>query len=384
MLNRFAVALLAMTGLTQPLLAQDLFLDETVGFPADVFFISNEVPGMVVAVTRQGERAVYGFGTIAEKGDPAPNGDTTMRIGSITKVFTGLVLAHLVSEGTVGLTDTLQQHLPDLPIPERDHPIRLVDLVTHAAGFPHELVVYDDGGDRTDDDGVPDDESKYSIENYRRNLEGNPLLFAPGTGMLYSNIGFDLLGMALREAAGVDDFSGLVTSRVLDPLGLEATGYEPSEAARANMFTGHLWTGKPLPDRPTPPNNEGSSSLVTTANDMLDFLEWNLARFSPDGAEVRLLSQSPVLVRDALSPASNMDESGHLDAIALGWVVMWPEGDRPLILQKSGLANGVISYIAFSPYREVGIFIAINKYDFPAVAAMTQFANALIGQLAPR
>lgn len=123
---------------------------------------------------------------------------------------------------------------------------------------------------------------------------------------------------------------------------------------------------------------------MTTANDMLDFLEWNLNRFGTEGAEARMLSQAPVLVRDALYPVSNMDESGHLDAIALAWVVMWPEGDRPLILQKSGLANGVISYIAFSPYRGVGVFIAINEYDFPAVSEMTSFANRLIAELAPR
>lgn len=372
MLIRFAVASLALTALVQPLSAQKLALDEVVGFPSGIFFIGAEVPGMVIGVTRDRERATYGFGKISEDGAPKePDGDTTMRIGSITKIFTGLLLAHLVTEGTVKLTDALQMHMPDLSFPSSEHPIRLVDLATHAAGFAHELNDYGD------------EENKYTVENYQRNLDENELNFEPGTGMIYSNIGFDLLGMALERAAQ-SDLSELVASRILDPLGLADTGYEPSEAAKANMFTGYLWTGKDLPDRPTPRNNEGSSSLVATTNDMLAFLEWNLDRFGTEGAQARMLSQAPVLVRDALAPVSGMDESGPLDAIALGWVVMWPEGDRPLILQKSGLANGIITYAAFSPYRGVGVFIAINKYDFPMVAEMTTFANGLIAQLAPR
>lgn len=372
MLNRFAIAFLSVTTLAQPLHAQDLFLDETVGFPSFILFNSIDVPGMVVAVTRDGERAVYGHGMIAE-GGPEPDGNTAMRVGSITKVFTGLVLAHLVTDGTVRLTDDVQGYLPDdLLLPQNDHPIRLVDLATHAAGFPHELAIYGE------------EEDKYTIGNYRENFENDPPLFAAGTGMLYSNIGFDLLGMALEHAADVEAFPDLVESRVLEPLGLKATGYTPSDAAKLNMFTGHLWTGDPWQDEPTRRHNEASSSLVTTAYDMLAFLEWNLDRFGTEGAQARMLSQAPVLVRDALDPVSNMDESGHLDAIALGWVVMWPEGDRPLILQKSGLANGVVSYLAFSPYRRVGIFIAINEYDFPAVSEITGFANGLITQLAPR
>ena len=73
-----------------------------------------------------------------------------------------------------------------------------------------------------------------------------------------------------------------------------------------------------------------------------------------------------------------------MDAISLGWIVMMPKGDRPLILQKAGGLQGVFSYAAFAPMRGVGVFVAINKFDFAAAMMMANVANDLIGDLAPR
>jgi D-alanyl-D-alanine-carboxypeptidase/D-alanyl-D-alanine-endopeptidase len=81
---------------------------------------------------RDGETAVAGFGRISDGVDRAPDGDTLMRVGSLTKVFTGAILASLVADGTVRLTDRLDKHLDwNVPVPARDgRPIRLIVLVT--------------------------------------------------------------------------------------------------------------------------------------------------------------------------------------------------------------------------------------------------------------
>ncbi len=69
-----------------------------------------------------------------------PDGKTLFRIGSITKAFTGAVLASLVADGVVKFTDPLQKHLGwEVKIPSKDGKnIRLIDLVTHASGLPRE------------------------------------------------------------------------------------------------------------------------------------------------------------------------------------------------------------------------------------------------------
>ena len=73
-----------------------------------------------------------------------------------------------------------------------------------------------------------------------------------------------------------------------------------------------------------------------------------------------------------------------MDAMGLGWVIMAPEGDRPLILQKAGGLQGIFSYVAFAPARNIGVMVAINTFDFNAGMAMAKAANDLIAELAPR
>ena len=79
-----------------------------------------------------------------------------------------------------------------------------------------------------------------------------------------------------------------------------------------------------------------------------------------------------------------MDESGRMDALALAWVIIAPEGDRPLILQKAGGLEGVFTYVAFAPARNLGVMAAINAFDFNAGMAMAKAANDFIAELAPR
>jgi hypothetical protein len=85
-----------------------------------------------------------------------------------------------------------------------------------------------------------------------------------------------------------------------------------------------------------------------------------------------------------LNAVFGMDESGHMDAMGLGWVIMAPDGDRPLILQKVGGLQGVFSYVAFAPARGIGVCAAINAFDVGAGLAMAKTANDLIMELAPR
>ena len=128
----------------------------------------------------------------------------------------------------------------------------------------------------------------------------------------------------------------------------------------------------------------GASSLYSTTNDILKWLDWHLDRFSPQDAEMRLLDHAAYVQRDGLNPVYGLDESGRMDAMGLGWVVMEPDGDRPLILQKAGGLQGMFVYVAFAPTRDIGAFVAINQFDFGAAMNMATVVNGLIAQLAPR
>jgi hypothetical protein len=127
---------------TAPAGAASPLLDDTVDFTGTFIFLGANVPGLVIAVVRNGESVVHGYGETTKGNGKPPDGDTLMRVGSITKVFTGATLASMVADGKVGFTDRLQDKLGwNVAIPELDHkPIRLIDLhVRLAARTGHEI-----------------------------------------------------------------------------------------------------------------------------------------------------------------------------------------------------------------------------------------------------
>lgn len=369
-----AVAALSLATMAR---AEDKLLNEIVEFNGAILFLESRVPAMILGAVRNGETIVVGFGETSDGSGKTPDGQTMLRIGSITKAFTGQVLADLVGKGSVKFTDRLQDRLGwQVKVPERGgRQIRLIDLATHTSGLPREV-------ERPP--GPPDDPfATLTREAYVKGLQSDPLLFAPGTGGLYSNFAFDLLAAALANAVG-KPYEALLKQSVLDPVGLKHTVLALREGDASRLLQGHNFDGKPMPNVRATEVMAGASSLYSTPNDILRWLAWHLDRFSPQGAELRLLDHAAYVPRDGLVPAAGFDEAGHMDALGLGWIVMAPKGDRPLILQKAGGLQGIFSYAAFAPTRGVGVFIAINQFNVGAFTAMAAAANGLIEQLAPR
>jgi serine-type D-Ala-D-Ala carboxypeptidase/endopeptidase len=196
-------------------------------------------------------------------------------------------------------------------------------------------------------------------------------------------MGFDLLAAAL-SAASHKPYPDLLRERITQPLGMTDTVFTLSEGQRARLMQGHDFGGEALPEVPTGSIIFGSGGLYSTVDDVLTRLQWHLDRFSTQDAEMRLVDHAVWLQRDGLSPVHGFDESGHMDALGLAWIVMMPQGNRPLILQKAGGLQGVFCYAAFAPSRGVGAFIAINQFDLGAATAMAAAVNDLIATLAPR
>ncbi len=197
MRRREALALLAGAAVPWPLSAwgAEPLLEETAGFAAQIFFLAAKPPAFVLGVTRDGETAVFGFGKRGADAPEEPKADTLFRVGSITKVFTGQVLASLAADGVVKLADPVTKYAPEFDaVQSKDRPIRLIDLATHSAGLPREVPR---------EEGPPDNPFLHvTREAYAAWMKANPLLFPPGTAVSYSNFGFDVLAAALSAAGG--------------------------------------------------------------------------------------------------------------------------------------------------------------------------------------
>jgi D-alanyl-D-alanine-carboxypeptidase/D-alanyl-D-alanine-endopeptidase len=360
-----------------PARAEDKLLTEAVNFTGTLTYLTTKVPGFILVAVRNGEIAFAGFGKISDKNDKPPDADTMFRIGSVSKVFCGEVLASMVLDGKVRFTDRLQDRLGyNVTLPERaGHPIRLIDLVTQSSGLPREIPRAD--GPPNDPFGTNTREAQIA------DLQTDPLLFPPGTAAFYSNYGFDLLGAALANAGG-KPYADLLKERVLDPAGMKDTVFNLRAGDEARVMQGHDFDGSPMVAAHTPTSIECAGGLHTTANDMSRWMRWHLDRFAATDRELRLLDHAAYLYRDGLTVVSGLDDAGTMDAMGLGWVINMPTNDRPLILQKTGGLQGVFSYLAIAPTRGVAAFFVMNEFSTGGFTAAVAATNGLIAQLAPR
>jgi D-alanyl-D-alanine-carboxypeptidase/D-alanyl-D-alanine-endopeptidase len=300
-----------------------------------------------------------------------------MRVGSITKPFTGQVLAHLAAEGKVKLTTPLVDLVPefaDAKDPNFNN-VRLLDLVTHAGGFPREVPHEPGSGS--------DPFAPITPDAFAAWIKENRLLFEPGTSVLYSNFGFDLLAIALSNAAK-KPYPELLKELITAPLGMKDTVFEPGDEQRSRLMRTQSPDGEDLPVVPTGPVIVGSGGLYSTPNDLMRWMKWHLDRFGRDGAEVRALDHALYLPRDGLKTVAGMDHAGEMDAIGLAWIGMMPKDNQPFILQKTGGLQGEFNYIAFAPARNAAVFVSINKFDLAAGDELGKFANDLLTNIAPR
>ena len=238
-------------------------------------------PGMVVGVTQAGRRSVFAHG-FADTVSRAVDEHTLFEIGSITKLFTALLLAEMAHMGEVEFDEPVAALLPPgTRVPDRNgKPITLLQLAGHTAGLP-----------RIPPDLPPDSPEPYA--GYTRErlyafLADHKLVRTPGEEFEYSNLGAGLLGHALGLRAG-QDYEDLIASRILQPLGMHSTAIHLSSALIARFASGHDDSGEPVPawDMGV---LAGAGGIRSTAPDILKFLEALMDGAAPLATAAALLA----------------------------------------------------------------------------------------------
>ncbi len=349
--------------------AADRILTEASDLGGYVLFVNSGAPGMVLAIVRDEQSVVVGYGETEKGNGHAPDGSSLVRLNSITKVFATEVVASLVADGKLRLTDPLQRFAGDAKVPvSGPRPMTLLDLATHSAGLPREMGNPPPG---TNPRAWPTRDERWAwLPDYR-------LAWAPGTAAAYSNIGFDLLADA-AETAGGQPYPELLRARVTAPLGMADTGFTPTAEQCARLMVGSGFGG-PASCVDTHAT-DGSGGLYSTGKDMAVWLRHNID--DPDGTLA--LSHAVYRPRQSIPAAIGFDEAGPMAGLGLGWVSVAAAGIHPALIAKSGAGLGFMSYVVFAPGRHVGVFIVVNRVDFGTFAGLTEGANGLVASLATR
>ena len=297
--------------------------------------------GIVVGVIDASGRRIVSHGVRA-KGDTRPlDGDTVFEIGSMTKVFTSLILADMVRKGEVKLDDPLQKYLPaNVHVPERGgKQITLVDLATHTSALPSLPTNFKPKA-------AENPYADYTLDQLWTYLNGYALTRDIGVQYAYSNMAVGLLGLALTRRAGAADYETLVRTRVLRPLGLKDTAIALTPSMKARLATGHTATLSPTANWDLPVF-AGAGALRSTANDMLAFLAAELG-FRDTPLKAAMVDEYTLVRRKAGGP---MD-------VALGWhIAKFSTGE---VIWHNGGTGGYRTYFGFDPKLRIGAVVLTN------------------------
>ncbi len=251
----------------------------------------------------EGERyGIVHLGSSSPAGKNA-NNLTIYEIGSVSKVFTGLLLADAVVRGEIDLNAAADVANPaGIRLPSRDgRSIKWIDLSTHRSGLP-----------RLPGNLLPTDSTNpyrdYDSKKAAEFLNSYELPRQPGDSQEYSNLGTSVLGYLVAQKAG-KSYQQLLRERIAEPLHMTDCTVSLSSDQKKRLATPHdrfgsatsLWTFADLP---------GAGGIHATMRDMMRFAKAQLT--PPDGTLGEAIELAWKQHREA-------DASGP--AMGLGWMI---------------------------------------------------------------
>ncbi|WP_030753905.1 serine hydrolase [Streptomyces griseus] len=316
----------------------------------------GRAPSFVGAVARGGGMVWSGSRSCVD--GHAPDADTQYRIGSITKVFTAVLVLRLRDEGLLGLDDPLEKHLPGTGVGEAT----VAQLLGHTAGLAAETP--SPWWERTPGSSRP------ALPDV---LGDAPVLHPAGRSFHYSNPGYTLLGSLVEAVRGVSWEEALRTE-VLEPLGLDRTTVDPV-APHASGWAVHPWADVMLPE---PSEDLGvmapAGQLWSTATDLCRF-----GLFLAEGDDRVLSAASVAEMRVPVGPPAVGDPGmGY----GLGLQVAHQEGGT--LIGHGGSLPGFVAGIWIDVEEGlVGVALA-NATSGPATGVVAADLVRIVAEAEPR
>lgn len=319
-----------------------------------------QVPGMAIAVVKDGKVLLArGYG-VRRMGDPAPvDANTCFQIASNTKAFTTALLAQLVDSGRLAWDDPVTKYLPWFQLSDpwvtREFTIR--DLVTHRSGLglgAGDLLWF---------------HSNYSAEDVVRRLRAARPVTSFRSAYAYDNVLYIAAGLVIEAVTG-QRWSDVVRQRIFTPLGMTAAGTDIALMSTADAATAHSLSGGRLHIVPldTIDNTLPAGGIIANVTDLA---KWMIARldsgaipgggrlFSARQAAEMWSPQTILPIGDA--PAALAGLRPNFAAYGLGWSLRDYRGHK-IVSHDGGLA-GMTSRTLLVPDLKLGIVMLTNAEE---------------------
>ena len=263
--------------------------------------------------------------------------DSLFEIGSISKTFTGLMLARMVAEGKTRLDEPVRELLPPGTVAKPAHAeITLLDLATHHSGMPPMPNNFH-----------PADRSNpyadYGPDKLYAYVAKHGVAKPRDATFEYSNLGVGLLGQALAVRSG-RSYADQLREQITGPLGMSDTVVTLSEEQQRRFLQGHDAKHRPVHAWDLD-GLAGAGAIRSTAGDMVTYLEANL---HPE--------KYPAL-SSALTSSHLVRDSAGGGQIALAWIYA---ADKGMYLHN-GATVGFTSHAFFIPRGDCAVVVLMNS-----------------------
>lgn len=295
-------------------------------------------PGIVVGIIDADGPHYYSFGTTSLDGE-AVDEHTIYEIGSISKTFTGILLAQMVKAGKVSLDDPVQKYLPEsVKMPKwEDQEITLGHLSDHTSSLPRLPS-------NLDPEDMTNPYADYTVEDLYAFLNGYELTREIGSEYEYSNLAQGLLGHVLARSVA-KSYEELMIDSIAKPLGMTETKIVLDRAMQSQLAPGHSM-GKQVPNWDLP-TLAGAGAIRSSLHDMLIYLAANMG-----------LKETSLYPAMQLSHQPRHDKAGN-NQVGLAWVTSkGADGD---ILWHNGGTGGYRAFAGFVKETGKGVVVLTNS-----------------------
>jgi D-alanyl-D-alanine carboxypeptidase len=315
----------------------------------EAFHNNDDAPGTLIAIKKA--NLLLWVGTMGksrmESGTPM-KACTPFRTGSITKVFTAVVVLKLVEQGKLQLEDKLAVLLPETKnkIPKAEL-ITVRQLLNHTSGITDPKN--DDPAYIAQITNDPESIGKMSMaERLRRFVYGRPLHFEPGTGSHYANSGYWLLGEIIEHIMH-KPMQDVLVEMIFKPVGMVDSYYEKRNNPRLSYGYTYMHGNLVEVSRWDAADGDAdpSSGVISTAEDLMKF---GFALFTGNLLSARSMQE---MLTISVTP-----DCGSNCAYALG-IESWNAG----VLKgfgKNGTSIGVDANLIFYPEQNTCLVLYKN------------------------
>lgn len=297
-------------------------------------------PGIALAIIDSSGIQYFSFGKTARFGKKVDE-NTIYEIGSISKVFTGILLAQQVLDGELKLEDGINNYLPEnIKVPVMgEKEITFGSLTDHTSGLPRMP-----GNFNPADPGNPF--ADYTVDQMYQFISNYHPVRAVGSEFEYSNLAMGLLGHLLAMNKGIT-YEELMIKTIALPLDMNDTGIKLTQRMKENLAPGH--NGRRVVDNWDIPTLAGAGAIRSSTSDMAKFVSANLGYMN-----------SSLMEAMELSHQIRHDMAGDR-SIAMAWHIM--KGDKGNIICHGGATGGYRTFIGFVKETGKGVVLLTNSSE---------------------